>query len=80
MGVAAELMRLEVDDASMSEEDWLSVGLSAIVCLVCLVVVPFRIKEEKGKCRSLARAESGEIFQRSLGSATHLARLGVNFR
>ena len=48
-------MRLEVDDASMSEEDWLSVGLSAIVCLVCLVVVPFRIKEEKGKCRSLGQ-------------------------
>ena len=44
MGVAAE-----GEDASMSEEDWLSVGLSAIVCLVvCLVVVPFRIKEKQG--------------------------------
>jgi hypothetical protein len=67
VGVAAELMRLEVDDASMSEEDWLSVGLSAIVCLVCLVVVPFRIKEEQASVGAWGKSwwKFLDQFQRS---------------
>ena len=45
VGGAEELVRLV--DASMSVEDWSSVGLSAIVSLVGRVDVPLRINEEK---------------------------------